>query len=204
MFHAIADKAKYPSSALSPTGRSQQLRSSRSANRIEGNAPQTGVCILLFFFLRHLFFFHKNQRGRVQQDGCSNVSQWPKPEWEAPTVWLHDDQIRGDLLFLMFYFFLWASEWKRELVGREQYCVQHKGDVDFKYIYMYTGKWKKLCREQCETDSMLRLEHTMIQCFCLSFNSFFSFVSFEMIVCHFFSVFKGVLASFAKTLWLCF
>jgi len=134
VFHAIADKAKYPSSALSPTGRSQQLRSSRSANRIEGNAPQIGVCILIFFFLRHLFFFHKNQRGRVQQDGCSNVSQWPKPEWEAPTVWLHDDQIRGDLFLKMFYFFLWASEWKRELVGREQYCVQHKGDVDFKYI----------------------------------------------------------------------
>lgn len=43
---------------------------------------------------------------------------------------------------------------------------------------------EKLCREQCETDSILQLDHTMIQCS----SSFIPYicVSSEMIVCHFF------------------
>lgn len=67
--------------------------------------------------------------------------------------------------------------------------MQHKGYVD---KGKYTGKWKKLCREQCEMDSILQLDHTMIQCF----SSFipYSFVSFVMIVCHF----LGVLASLLR------
>lgn len=46
-----------------------------------------------------------------------------KTEWEVLTVWLDYDQIRET-------FCLWASEWKRELFGQEQICVQHKGYVD--------------------------------------------------------------------------
>lgn len=70
--------------------------------------------------------------------------------------------------------------------------MQHKGYVDKVDEENYTGKWKKLCREQCETDSVLQLDHTMIQCF----SSFipYLFVSFEMIVCHF----LGVLVFFFK------
>lgn len=86
-------------------------------------------------------------------------------------------------------FCLWASEWERELFGQEQISVQHKGCVD-KGEKRYSGKWKKLCREQCETDSILQLDHT-IQCF----SSFipYSFVSFVMIVCHFLGVLASVL-----------
>lgn len=96
------------------------------------------------------------------------------------------------------FFCLWASEWKRELflfsfLGQEQICVQHKGYVD-KVEKKYTGKWEKLCREQCETDSILQLDHTMIQCF---FYSLFICILWNDCM----PLFRGL---FGKTLWLCF
>lgn len=54
---------------------------------------------------------------------------------------------------------------KGSFFGQEWICVQHKGYVDKSDEEKSTGKWEKLCREQCEMDSILQLDHTMIQCF---------------------------------------
>lgn len=62
VFHAIADKAKYLSSILSRRAISAAAIEP-VADRIEENAPQTGVFI-------HVY---KNQRGCLKQDSCSNV-----------------------------------------------------------------------------------------------------------------------------------
>lgn len=106
----------------------------------------------------------------------------------ADSLTIHDDQIRD------VFFCLWASErgGKGAFWSGADLCVDLKS---MRKNILVNGK--KLCREQCETDSILQLDHTMIQCF----SSFipYSFVSFEMIVCHF----LGVLASFLARLYDC-
>lgn len=106
-----------------------------------------------------------------------------KTEWEALTVWLHDDQIRET------FFCLWASEWKRELflfsfLGQEQICVQHKGYVDkVEKNILVNGK----SFAENNVKRILYFNWTT-QWFNVSFIPY-SFVSFEMIVCHFLGVF---------------
>lgn len=78
---------------------------------------------------------------------------------------------------------------KGSFLVRSRFVCNIKGYVDKGKNILVNGK-KKLCREQCETDSILQLDHT-IQCF----SSFIphSFVSFVMIVCHFLGVLVSVL-----------
>lgn len=47
----------------------------------------------------------------------------------------------------------------------EQICLQNKGYVDKIDKREKKMGEKKLCREQCEMDSLLQLDHTMIQYF---------------------------------------
>ena len=73
---------------------------------------------------------------------------------------------------LFFFFVFWPVSEKGSFFGEERICVQHKGYLEKADEEKYTGKWEKLCREQCEMDSILQLDHTMIQCF-----SFFYFLN---------------------------
>lgn len=80
---------------------------------------------------------------------------------------------------------------KREALGssfgQEQLTCNMRGYVD----KVGGCKWEKLCREQCEMDSVLQLDHTNDSVF-LFFYSLPVCVSFEMIVCHFLGIFVKI------------
>lgn len=115
--------------------------------------------------------------------------QWPKVNGRC---WQSDYMMTklGKLLFVF-----GPVSGKGSFLVRSRFCVQHKGYVDKRKKKNILVNGKKLCREQCETDSMLQLDHTMIQCF----SSFVSFCNDCMPLFRGFSVFVKI----GKTLWLC-